>query len=265
MRVAVCVKQVPDPAVPPSFDTQTGRIDRSGKLVMDEADSYGVEVALRLAGSAFDGGQDESGEVVVISMVPRAETSGLRQALAMGAARALVVSDEALAGSDALSTADVLAAAVRKIEPDLVICATESTDGYTGTLGACLAELLSLPSVTFARSVLASEGAVLVERQTESGFEEVSCPYPALVSVTAGVVEPRYPTFKGIVAARSKPVEVLSLAELGIEVSAVGEGAAHQEVLRVSTGKERQGGEVVLDDGNAHEAVVSFLESARLI
>ena len=208
MKVAVCVKQIPDPADPGAINPETKTLNRDVKLILDESDSYGVEMALQLVG--------EDGEVVLISMVPNNERNGLNNALAMGADSAILVSDDALSGSDALSTAKVLAAAIQRTEPDLVLAATESSDGYTGTVPEQVAELLGLPSVTFAKEVTVDSGNVAVKRQTEDGYDEVDCPLPALVSVTAGVVEPRYPSFKGIMAAKSKPVEELTLADLGI-------------------------------------------------
>ena len=211
MKVAVCVKQIPDPADPGAINPETKTLNRDVKLILDESDSYGVEMALQLVG--------EDGEVVLISMVPNNERNGLNNALAMGADSAILVSDDALSGSDALSTAKVLAAAIQRTEPDLVLAATESSDGYTGTVPEQVAELLGLPSVTFAKEVTVDSGNVAVKRQTEDGYDEVDCPLPALVSVTAGVVEPRYPSFKGIMAAKSKPVEELTLADLGIETS----------------------------------------------
>ena len=135
----------------------------------------------------------------------------------MGAAKAILVSDDALAGSDALGTAKVLAAAIKRANPDLVVMATESTDGYTGTLPVQVAELLGFPSVTFAKSIAVDGSSVKVERQTEAGYDEVVCPLPAVVTVTAGVVEPRYPSFKGIMAAKSKPVDNLTVADLGLD------------------------------------------------
>src|ERR1700723_2622551 len=179
MNVVVCVKQIPDPAAPGALDPGTHTLVRSGKLIMDDSDSYGVEMALQLAGGEGD-------EVTLVSMAPNGETSGLRTALAMGAAKAILVSDPALAGSDALGTAKALAAAIKRAEPDLVIAATESTDGYTGTLPVQVAELLGLPSVTFSKKVTVAEGKVHVERQTEAGYDEVEVPLPALITVTAG-------------------------------------------------------------------------------
>ena len=259
MHVAVCVKQIPDPAVPGSLDPVSRTLDRSGKLIMDDSDSYGVEMALQIAGGV------EGSEVTLVSMAPGGEISGLRTALAMGAGRAILVSDEALSGSDALSTAKVLAAAIRRAEPDLVIAATESTDGYTGTLPVQLAELLGMPSVTFAKRVSTDGAKVVVERQTEAGFDDVECPLPALVTVTAGVVEPRYPSFKGIMAAKSKPIDVLSLADLGIDPSKVGAAGARQEIVDVTVAEQRGAGEIVVDEGDGAQRIVALLEQLRVI
>ncbi|MFP5376499.1 MAG: electron transfer flavoprotein subunit beta/FixA family protein [Acidimicrobiia bacterium] len=259
MKVAVCVKQIPDPATPGRLDPVTSTLVRDGRLILDDSDAYGVEMALQLVDAA--GG----GAVVAVSMAPRGEAGGLRTALAMGVARAVLVSDEALVGSDALVTAKVLAAAVRRVEPDLVVAATESTDGYAGTVPASLAELLGLPSVTFARRVTVVDGALAVERQTEGGFDEVSCPLPALVTVTAGVVEPRYPSFKGIMAAKAKPVDQLALADLGLGPADVGWAGARQEIVEVVAAEERQAGEVIEDSGDAHERIVEYLERLKVV
>ena len=173
MNVAVCVKQIPDPASPGKLDPTSHTLVREGKLILDDSDSYGVEMALQLVDQA--GG----GEVTLVSMAPNNEVSGLRTALAMGAAQGHPGErSDALTGSDALGTAKVLAAAIRRAEPDLIIAATESTDGYTGTLPVQLAELLGLPSVTFAKKVEVADGKVQVERQTEAGYDEVECPLP---------------------------------------------------------------------------------------
>ena len=259
MNVAVCVKQIPDPAAPASLDAEAKTLVRAGKLILDDSDSYGVEMALQLVDAA--GG----GEVTLVSMAPGGETSGLRQALAMGADKAVLVSDPTLVGSDALATAKVLAAALRRAMPDLVIAATESTDGYTGTVPAQLAELLGLPSVTFAKHVEVAGDSVKVQRQTEAGYDEVVCPLPAVVSVTAGVVEPRYPSFKGIMAARSKPLEELTVADLGLDASEVGHAGSRQEVTSVEAAEARQAGEIVTDEGDAHQRVVAYLEQIKVI
>jgi electron transfer flavoprotein beta subunit len=259
MNVVVCVKQIPDPAAPQGLDPETKTLIREGKLILDDSDAYGVEMGLQLAEQA--GG----GEVTLVSMAPHGETSGLRTALAMGAAKAILVSDDALVGSDALSTAKVLAKAIERAQPDLVLTATESTDGYTGTTPVQVAELLGMPSVTFAKQVSISDGTVNVQRQTEAGYDDVQCPLPAVVTVTAGVVEPRYPSFKGIMAARSKPVDELTVTDLGLEAGQVGAAGAREEVAEVSDAEARLGGEIVVDDGDAYERVVQFLEQLKLI
>ena len=259
MNVVVCVKQIPDPAAPPALDPGTNNLSRAGKLILDESDSYGVEMALQLVDAA--GG----GEVTLVSMAPNGETSGLRTALAMGAARAILISDPALAGTDSLGTAKVLAAAIKRAEPDLILAATESSDGYTGTTPVQIAELLGLPSVTFAKKVEITGGSVRVERQTEAGYDEVESPLPAVVTVTAGVVEPRYPSFKGIMAAKSKPVETVTVADLGIAAGQVGAAGSRQEITAVSDAEARSVGEIVVDEGDAHERVIQFLEQLKVL
>jgi electron transfer flavoprotein beta subunit len=260
MNVVVCVKQIPDPAEPGSLDPDTNTLKRDVKLILDESDAYGVEMALQLAEAA--GG----GEVTLVSMAPNNETSVLRTALAMGAAKAILVSDDALRGSDALGTSKVLAKAIARVEgADLIMTATESSDGYTGTVPAQIAELLDLPSVTFAKHIEVADGKVNVQRQTELGYDEVECPTPCVVSVTAGVVEPRYPSFKGIMAAKSKPVDELTLADLGIDASEAGWAGANQEIVAVEPAPEREAGEVIEDEGEAHLKIVEFLENLKVI
>ena len=254
----VCVKQIPDPALPGSLDSSTNTLKRDGKLILDESDSYGVEMALQLVDKA--GG----GEVSLISMAPNSEVGGLRQALAMGAAKGVLISDPALLGSDALTTAKVLAAAAKRLgDADLIIAATESSDGYTGTVPEQMAEILGLPSVTFAKSVTIDGQTLKAERQTEAGYDEITCPLPALISVTAGVVEPRYPSFKGIMAAKSKPVDNVTAADLG--VTPVGWAGANQEIVDVAQAPEREAGEIIEDDGEAYVKVVEFLEKLKVI
>jgi electron transfer flavoprotein beta subunit len=258
MNVVVCVKQIPDPAEPGKLEADN-TLDRSGKLILDESDSYGVEMALQLADAA--GG----GEVTLVSMAPNAETGGLRTALAMGAAKAILVSDDALSGAGALDTAKVLAAAIKRAEPDLVLAATESSDGYTGTVPEQVAALLGLPSITFAKHVEIGDGVVNVQRQTEAGYDEVEAPLPAVVSVTAGVVEPRYPSFKGIMAAKSKPVDQPSLGDLGIDPSTVGAAGAGQQIVSVEDAPAREAGEIVEDDGEGFQRIVAYLENLKVI
>ena len=257
MDIVVCVKQIPDPAAPQSFDS-SNNLNRSGKLILDEADTYGVEMALQLVDKA--GG----GEVTVVSMGSGADVAGLRNALALGATKAVIVSDDSLRGSDALSTAKVLAAAIKRESFDLVLAATESSDGYTGTTPVQLAELLGLPSITFAKAVSVEGTELKVSRQTEAGYDEVTVPLPALVTVTAGVVEPRYASFKGIMAAKSKPLEVLSVADLGLE-GQVGAASAREEIVSVEAAESRQAGEKYVDEGDGADKVVAFLETIKVL
>ncbi len=259
MNVVVTVKQIPDPAEPGSLDADN-TLNRSGKLILDEADSYGVEMALQLVAAAGEG------EVTLVSVTADGEVSGLRSALAMGADKAILVSDPAIAGSDALSTAKILAAAIGRVEGfDLVLSAVEASDGYTGTVAAQLASLLGVNSATFAKSVEVADGTLKVQRQTEAGYDEVTTSLPALVSVTAGVVEPRYPSFKGIMAAKNKPVEQLDLAGLGLDASQVGWDGARQQITDVTPAPEREAGEKIVDEGDAHEKIVAFLEDLKVV
>ena len=257
MNVIVCVKQIPDPATPGALNADH-TLKREGKLILDESDGYGVEMALQLVDTA--GG----GEVSLVSMAPNGEVSGMRTALAMGAAKGTLISDPALQGTDALTTAKVLAAAIKKMGgADLIIAATESSDGYTGTVPEQLAEVLGLPSVTFAKRLTVNGQSLTVDRQTEAGYDEVTCPLPAVISVTAGVVEPRYPSFKGIMAAKSKPIDTVTAADLG--VTPVGWAGAGQSIVNVAQAEARAAGEVIEDDGEGYAKIVAFLENLKVI
>ncbi|MEZ5169199.1 MAG: electron transfer flavoprotein subunit beta/FixA family protein [Acidimicrobiia bacterium] len=258
MNVVVCVKQIPDPAAPGELDSDN-TLKRTDKLILDESDSFGVEMALQLVDTAGEG------EVTLLSMAPNNEVSGLRTALAMGAAKAVLVSDDALAGTDALGTAKVLAKAVERVgDADLVLTGTESTDGYTGTIPTQIAQLLDWPALTFAKHIEVGDGKVTIQRQTEAGYDTVEAPLPAVASVTAGVVEPRYPSFKGIMAAKNKPVDEVTVADLGLE-GQIGWEGAHQAITSVEAAPEREAGEKIEDEGDAHERVVAFLDELKVI
>ncbi|MGA8296546.1 MAG: electron transfer flavoprotein subunit beta/FixA family protein [Acidimicrobiales bacterium] len=259
MKIAVCVKQIPDPEEPVDYDVLSHTVVREGDLVFDDSDAYGVEMALRLAA------QSGGAEVTLISMAPNGQTSGLRGALAMGAESAVLVSDPALGGSDALSTAKVLAAAVSRVGADLVVAATESTDGYTGTVPVQIAEILGFPALSYVRKVELDGNTLKAERQTAEGFDEVACALPAVITVTAGVVEVRYPTFKGIMSARSKPVETLSLSDLGIDSSSVGATGARQEVVSVEEAPSRASGKILEDASDPSAEIVACLKSWKVL
>ncbi|HWD24903.1 MAG TPA: electron transfer flavoprotein subunit beta/FixA family protein [Acidimicrobiales bacterium] len=259
MDVVVCVKQIPNPDAPQAFDPESRTLLRPGPLVLDDSDTFSVEIALRIVEQA--GG----GQVTLVSVVPDGETSGIRTALAMGADKAVLVSDPALSGLDALGTAKILAAVVRRANPQLVLAATESSDGYTGTVPVQLAELLEYPAVTFAKHIEVKDGVLAVQRQTEEGYDEIECPLPAIVTVTAGVVEVRYPSFKGIMSAKSKPVEQLSVADLGLDPTTLGANGARQEIVDIEKAEVRSAGQLVTDEGAGHESIITALESWKVL
>jgi electron transfer flavoprotein beta subunit len=254
MKIAVCVKQIPDPATPYELDPVTHFVVRPHEQILDDTDRYGVEVGLRLAATAGDGST-----VTLVSMSPSGNLQGIRQALAMGADKAVIVDDGALRGADCLVTAKVLAAALRREGFDLVIAGTESTDGYSGVVPQQLAELLGVPSLTFAQEVELHDGTLRIERQTQDGYDVVEAPLPALVTVTSGVVEPRYPTFKGIMDAKKKPIDTLTCGDLGIVP------ASEQEIRSVEPVPARQAGEIVEDDGEGHLRIIGLLERVKVI
>ena len=253
MNVVVCVKQVPDPNSAGQLDPATNRLKREGvEVVLDPGDEYGIEAGLQLAEAG-------GGQVTVVSMGPEKAMDAIRKALAMGAAKGVLISDDNLAGSDALTTAKVLAAAIKREQFDLVIAATESTDGYTGVVPQMIAELLGIPSVTFAKKVEANGSTLTVNRQTEAGYDVIEAELPALLSVTAGVFEPRYPSLKGIMAAKSKPVDRLTAADLGVDPK------PGEQVVSVQPAEERKAGEIVEDDGTAAQRIVDYLATQKVI
>jgi len=255
MNVVVLAKYIPNPNATPEL-LDDFRLKREGvEGALDPGDEPGIEMAIRFAEQA-------GGEVTVVSMGPESAVAGVRRALSMGAHKAILITDDALKGADALATARILAAAIKRQEFDLVIGGVESTDGYTGTLPMTIAELLGVPSVTFARQLELKDGSISIQRQTESGYDVVECPLPAVVTVTAGVAEPRYPTLKGIMQAKQKPLEQLSVSDLGLSGDEV---QATQEVMGVEPVPEKQAGEVIEDGSEAPERIVQFLKEAKVI
>lgn len=252
MNVIVCVKQIPDPNNP--YQLAGDRLKRDGgQNVLDPGDEFGVEAALQLT-------EASGGEVTVVSMGPEQSMEAIRRALSMGAHKGILVSDPALQGADALVTARVLAKAIERAGFDLVIAGVESTDGYTGTVPGTVAELLGVPQASFAKHLEVKDGTLVIQRQTETGYDDVECPLPCVVTVTAGVNEPRYPTFKGIMQAKSKPVEQLSVADLGLD-----DVAATQTVAKVEPAPARSAGEKFEDDGSGAAKIADFLKEAKVI
>jgi electron transfer flavoprotein beta subunit len=255
LNVVVLVKYVPEPQGTPTLGEDHLLVREGVDGALDPGDEFAVEAALQLV-------EAHGGEVTLVSMGPEIATSALRKGFSMGASGGVLVSDPTLRGADALATARVLAAAVSRSPFDLVLAGVESTDGYTGTLPMAVAELLGVPSATFARKVDVEGGALRVERQTEAGYDVVACPMPALVTVTGSAAEPRYPTLKGIMAAKSKPLEQLSLAEVGLSGTDV---APSQRVTSVSESPEKAAGVVVLAGDDAAAKVAELLAEAKVI
>jgi len=258
LKIAVFVKQIPDPSGTGSLDPATNRLFRDGEVVLDPGDSFGVEAGLQLA-------EATSGEVVAISMGGEKALEVVRKAMAMGAASGIHICDERLTGADALTTARALAAAVRSSGAELVVACTESTDGYTGTVPAAVAELLGWPSLTFAKKLEIEGRTVRIHRQTPNGHDVVQADLPAVVSVTGGINEPRYPTLKGIMGARSRPLERLDLSGLGIAAELVAEAGGHQRITAVQPAPQRDSGRIVEDDGSAAGVIADFLAELKLI
>jgi electron transfer flavoprotein beta subunit len=255
VNVIALAKYVPNPQGTPELGDDN-LLKREGvEGALDPGDEPSIEVALQLT-------EAEGGEVTVVSMGPEPAEAAVRKALSVGAGKGVLISDPALRGSDTLVTAKVLSTAVLLQEFDLVVTAVESTDGYTGTLPQALAEFLGIPALTFARKVEVADGKLRVERQTETGYEVVESPLPALVTVTAGAAQPRYPTLKGIMQAKQKPMEKMTIADLGLTEEDV---QPTQQVSKVEDAPERSAGEVIEDDGSAADRIVEFLKETKVV
>src|ERR671926_1240943 len=242
MRIAVCVKHVPEG--PSRLDPQTLRLDRSGEGALNHFDANAVEEALRLKG-------DSDTEVVAVSVGPQQALDSLRKALAMGADRAVLVSDDAAAGSDLVATSRLLAAALAKESPDLVLFGQQASDADGAVLWAAVAERLQRPVVSQAAELTVDGGSLRVKRQTEFGYDVIEAPLPAVVAVSDAINEPRYPSLKGIMSAKKKPQETLSASDLGLDASQLGEGGSKTEVYALNDPPPRGDTRRVEDDGNA--------------
>ncbi len=259
MKIAVCVKQVPDTWAEKKLSDSDKTLDRASvDGVMNELDEYAVEEALQIA-------EANSGEVVVITMGPEKATETVRKALSMGADSAIHLQDESLHGSDALGTSLALAKVIEGREFDLVIFGSESTDARMSVVPAMVAARLGVAQLTFANKVEISGSDVKINRQTEAGYDEVSGATPAVVSVVEKINEPRYPSFKGIMAAKKKPVETLALADIGVDAAAVGLAGAASEVVEFAAAPPRAAGVVVTDEGDGGVKIADFLSSQKFI
>ena len=258
MKIAVCVKQVPDATSHKRLDPETHRLDRSGEGVLNATDVNAVEEALRLKDA-------EGGEVVVISLGPEKAMDALRKALAMGAERALLITDPGAAGSDLVATSRALAAALEREEPDLVLFGQQSSDADGAVLWAAVAERLRRPMVSQVAE-LRVEGAELTgKRQTEFGYDVISVPLPAVVAVSDAINEPRYPSLKGIMGAKSKPQETVTLADLGLSADDMGEAGSRTEVLALGEPPPRGESRKLEDDGSGAQQILDFLVEKKLV
>ena len=268
MKIAVCVKQVPDSWAEKKMASD-GRLDRAGvDVVLNDLDEYAIETALSLVEAHSPTGEAGEGSghtITVISMGPERASEALRKALSMGADDAILVSDEALAGSDALATSKVLASLIRDGGYDLVLCGTESTDARMSVIPAMLAERLGYAQLTFAGKVAIAGEKIENSRQTEFGVEEMSAELPAVVSVVEKINEPRYPSFKGIMASKKKALLTKSLADIGLTANEVGSSAAWSAVKDSLPRPPRGAGVKVTDDGHGGEQLVAFLAERKLI
>jgi len=259
MNIVVCVKQVPDTWSEKKLAAGDSTLDRAATdPVMNEMDEYAVEEALKIV-------EASGGEVTIVTMGPDAAAETVRKALSMGADKAIHVLDEGLHGSDAIATSLVLAKAIARTEFDLVILGSESSDARMSVLPAMLAERLGVPQLTFAKEVSVEGTAVQIKRMTDDGYQAVEATLPAVVSVVEKINEPRYPSFKGIMAAKKKPVETLSLADLGVDAAQVGLAGAWSAVASFETAPPRQAGTIVKDEGDGAGKLAEFLATKKFI
>jgi len=259
LNIVVCGKVIPASSVTIEIDPNTKRMVRKGVThELDPAAASAVEEGLRLT-------EKHGGTVTLVTMGISDVTIGIRNALAMGATNAIHILDDAVAGSDTLGTAKVLAAAIKKQAFDLVICATESSDSYSGIVPGQIARLLGVPPMTFAKEITVDGNNITIKRQSENGYDVVEATLPALVTTTSGINEPRYPQLKGIMAAKKKEIKHYTAADLGLGGDQVGESGAREKVLTVERPPKRQAGRVVTDEGEGGKQIAGFLAEIKVI
>jgi electron transfer flavoprotein beta subunit len=259
VKIVVCVKEVPDAAVHKRIDPQTKRLDRSGEGSLNPFDTQAVEEALRIREAQGDG------EVVLVSLGPAGALDSLRKALAMGADRAVLVTDDAATGSDLVATSRALAAALEREAPDLAVFGQQSSDSDGAVLGAAVAERLRRPVISQVAELTLANGKVRGKRQTEFGYDVIEAPLPAVVAVSDAINEPRYPSLKGIMGAKGKPQETLSASDLGLDAGNLGEQGSGTKVLELGDPPPRGDARKIEDDGSAAQQVVDFLAEKKLL
>jgi len=258
VKIAVCVKEVPDPSPNRRIDPDTKRMDRSGDKSLNAYDLHAIEQGLRLKEEAGDG------EVVLVSMGPSKALDSIRKGLGMGADRAVLVSDDAAEGSDMVATTKVLAAALSAESPDLVLFGQQATDGGGAVLWAAVADKLEMPVISQVAELEVADGAATAKRQTEFGYDTIRAPLPAVLAVADSLNEPRYPSLKGIMGAKKKPQEVKSLADVGVDPAEVGQ--AGSKTASAALGDPPSRGETmkIEDEGDAAEKILEFLVERKL-
>ncbi|WP_369139799.1 electron transfer flavoprotein subunit beta/FixA family protein [Modestobacter versicolor] len=259
MNIVVLVKQVPDSGSERKLDPSDNTVARAtADNVINEMDEYAIEEALTVK-------EAHGGEVTILTVGPDTATDAIRKALSMGADKAVHVSDPAIHGSCAVQTSAVIAAALGTLEYDLVLCGAEATDAQLSVMPALLAERLGLPQLSGARKLTVEGGMAKIERQTDGGYWEVEAPLPAIVSTWDTINEPRYPSFKGIMAAKKKPVQTLTLADLGIDPATVGLATATSKVVDFAGRPPKGEGVKVPDEGDGAEKLVGYLAAQKIV
>jgi len=259
MNIVVLVKQVPDTEAERKLNPDDNTVDRAAfDPVINYIDEFAIEEGLRLK-------EAHGGEVTILTVGPERATESIRKALSMGADKAVHVCDEALHGSDAIQTAKVIAKALGTIEWDVAVAGSEATDSRAAILPALLAEALGVAQLTQARKVTIDGSTVTIERVTDTGYESVQGSTPAVISVVEKINDPRYPSFKGIMAAKSKPVTVLALGDLGIEPGDAGLANAWTQVVSFENAPPRAAGQTVKDEGSGGGQIADYLASKKLI
>jgi electron transfer flavoprotein beta subunit len=259
MNIVVLVKQVPDTEAERKLNPADNTVDRASvDPVINYIDEFAIEEGLQLK-------ESQGGEVTILTVGPERAIESIRKALSMGADKAVHVTDEALHGSDAIQTAKVIAKALGTIEWDVVIAGSEATDSRAAIVPALLAEALGAPQLTQARKVTVDGSTVTIERVTDTGYESVQGATPAVISVVEKINDPRYPSFKGIMAAKSKPITVLALSDVGIDAGEAGLANAWSQVVSFENAPPRAAGQTVKDEGNGGAAIADYLASKKLI
>lgn len=259
MKIAVCVKEVPDPGPSRRIDPATLRMDRSGDRSLNAFDLNAIEEAIRLRDAAGDG------EVVLVSLGAAKALDSIRKGLAMGADRAVLVTDEAAVGSDLVATSAILAEALKAESPDVILFGQQASDADGAVLWAAVADRLRMPVVSQISELEVSDGTATAKRQTEFGYDTIRTPLPAVLAVADSLNEPRYPSLKGIMGAKKKPQEVKSLADVGVEADRAGEAGSRTTVIALGEPPSRGDTVKIEDDGSAAQKILDFLVERKLV